>query len=423
MMISITLSNKVTIMNASLNGYIPREAITTCVALFTVLLTHATPAAAQGTSAAFTAGNEAYARQDYKTAAVRFAEACDNGSATACGKLGEMYVKGQGLTASGARAAAPLAKACDGDVASACGALSAIYEQGNGVSQNKNLAVALYEKAKKIDPKLAVAYDDFAVAQRSNLTEYPTQNMWHDPKYKKQPPTPNQIRLLTDAINKDSQSWYSNRYVAESLTNIYTVIYPEYGATFIHGNYLFNKGEKGSLYIRVQDGETCIQYYDVGHCSAIRTAIRAADYASSSKATPAQAAMLTTAINQDSQSWLTRRYDAGTLNNVKVVGRDDKITIIQGHFRYDKGINQAWIAAKIEGGRVQCIDYITYDGGPFEHASCKPVRTQSAQGAANAYRNALQERKGNWNRCVSSYVYKEYHECGSEPGPGFDLDF
>lgn len=98
-------------------------------------------------NAAVTAGNAAYARKDYATAAAQFASACDNGSASACGVLGEMFVSGQGVSASGAKAAGPLAKACDGGMTAACGKLGILFDTGNGVSVNKKRAFDLFNGA------------------------------------------------------------------------------------------------------------------------------------------------------------------------------------------------------------------------------------------------------------------------------------
>jgi TPR repeat protein len=98
-------------------------------------------------NSAVTAGNAAHARKDYKTAASQFAEACDNGSTSACGALGSMYIKGEGVRSSGAGAAAPLAKACDGGIAASCGKLGTLYDAGNGVRANKARAFGLFNGA------------------------------------------------------------------------------------------------------------------------------------------------------------------------------------------------------------------------------------------------------------------------------------
>lgn len=93
------------------------------------------------------AGNAAYARKDYPAAAAQFASACDNGSVSACGALGEMYASGTGLARNGTRAAAPLAKACDGGITASCTKLAVLYDNGDGVSVNKALAFRLYNGA------------------------------------------------------------------------------------------------------------------------------------------------------------------------------------------------------------------------------------------------------------------------------------
>lgn len=102
--------------------------------------------AAIGNNALSTA-NAAYARKDFATAATQYAVGCDAGNATACGKLGEMFVRGEGVKANSARAAGPLAKACDGGVAAACGELASLYAVGDGVGSNTKLAHTLFAKA------------------------------------------------------------------------------------------------------------------------------------------------------------------------------------------------------------------------------------------------------------------------------------
>jgi len=107
----------------------------------------AAPPAPPPASTALNAGNAAYARKDYATAAVQFAKACDAGAVEACGSLGEMYATGQGVKANGKLAAPTLAKACDGGIAKACGTLGTLFDAGNGVSNNKERAFALFGSA------------------------------------------------------------------------------------------------------------------------------------------------------------------------------------------------------------------------------------------------------------------------------------
>lgn len=98
-------------------------------------------------NAAITTGNAAYGRKDFATALAQFAVACDTGNAEACGAVGYMYIQGEGVQASGARAAAPLATACDGGIAIACGRLGLLYDKGSGVGVNKARAFALFNGA------------------------------------------------------------------------------------------------------------------------------------------------------------------------------------------------------------------------------------------------------------------------------------
>jgi Sel1 repeat len=58
-----------------------------------------------------------------------------------------MFVKGEGVSASGARAAAPLAKACDAGIIASCGKLGVLFDSGNGVAPNKARAFALFNTA------------------------------------------------------------------------------------------------------------------------------------------------------------------------------------------------------------------------------------------------------------------------------------
>jgi uncharacterized protein len=55
------------------------------------------PDPAVTSNAAVNAGNAAYARKDFPTAAAQYASACDAGNASACGVLGDMFVKGEGV--------------------------------------------------------------------------------------------------------------------------------------------------------------------------------------------------------------------------------------------------------------------------------------------------------------------------------------
>lgn len=98
-------------------------------------------------NAAVNAGNAAYARRDFVTAASQFALACDAGNASACGALGDMYVKGEGVRPSGARAAGLLARACDAGITVSCGKLGVLYDSGNGVALNKARAFTLFNAA------------------------------------------------------------------------------------------------------------------------------------------------------------------------------------------------------------------------------------------------------------------------------------
>lgn len=106
------------------------------------------PSSPSATSnAALNAGNAAYAQRDFVTAVAQFASACDAGNPTACGALGGMYLRGEGVRASGARAAGPLARACDAGIAASCGSLGVLYDSGNGLSVNRTRAFTLFNGA------------------------------------------------------------------------------------------------------------------------------------------------------------------------------------------------------------------------------------------------------------------------------------
>ncbi len=123
----------------------PRAAAPSSRAVAPALPAAAAPAVAA--NAANLAGIQAYDARDYGTALMRYAEACDQGVATACGSLGAMYFKGTGVSRNGARAAAPLATACDAGQTYACAYLAVLYDNGDGVAANKVLAFRLYNSA------------------------------------------------------------------------------------------------------------------------------------------------------------------------------------------------------------------------------------------------------------------------------------
>lgn len=101
---------------------------------------------AAGDSALYT-GITALVGKDFTTAANKFAEACDFNNVLGCGQLGDMYLAGNGLPRSGARAAPLLARACDGAVTTSCEKLGQIYDNGDGVAVNKARAFTLYDGA------------------------------------------------------------------------------------------------------------------------------------------------------------------------------------------------------------------------------------------------------------------------------------
>lgn len=91
-------------------------------------------------------------------------------------------------------------------------------------------------------------------------------------------------------------------------------------------------------------------------------------------ATSAQARLLTTAIEQDSQGWLANRYDAGSIRNIRVAS-DSGSTTLRGEYTYNGG-NRGWVVARVSAGRVTCLEF--HD----TYGQCSAVRDRAQQASA-----------------------------------------
>ena len=76
-----------------------------------------------------------------------YRKSCDKGDASSCYSLAYMYEKGEGVTQNMQEAARLYRKACDLGYAYACYNLAEMYREGKGVTKNMQEAVRLYNKA------------------------------------------------------------------------------------------------------------------------------------------------------------------------------------------------------------------------------------------------------------------------------------
>lgn len=91
--------------------------------------------------------NEPVAPPDFLIAALQYKEACDQGSAPDCNRLGDLYASGRGVGKDLLRAAALYQRACDGDFATACVSLGLFYQEGRAVAKDQERAARLYQQA------------------------------------------------------------------------------------------------------------------------------------------------------------------------------------------------------------------------------------------------------------------------------------
>lgn len=81
-----------------------------------------------------------------------------------------------------------------------------------------------------------------------------------------------QTALLERAVRQDSGAWAMNRYDVGSMSNV-RVASTGGGATVLRGEYRYNGGSSGWVEARVVGGRVeCLGYWDMGGCSAPRTA-------------------------------------------------------------------------------------------------------------------------------------------------------
>lgn len=74
---------------------------------------------------------------------------CERGSMESCDTLGNMFVSGQGVSASATEAVKLFAKACQGGLGNGCYNLGVMLQNGNGVAKDEGKAVQLYAAACK----------------------------------------------------------------------------------------------------------------------------------------------------------------------------------------------------------------------------------------------------------------------------------
>jgi uncharacterized protein len=91
--------------------------------------------------------SRSYDQRDFERAADLYQDACDDGEASACTRLGLMYGLGEGVARSPKKAADLYRKACDGNDARGCGSLGQVTLDGNGVAKNERRADELFDKA------------------------------------------------------------------------------------------------------------------------------------------------------------------------------------------------------------------------------------------------------------------------------------
>jgi TPR repeat protein len=84
--------------------------------------------------------------KDERRAEVLLTNACEGGSAWACGELGVLFAN-RGTPESLGKAASFLEKACEKDSAGSCAILASLVEKGRGVPRDPDRAGALRKKA------------------------------------------------------------------------------------------------------------------------------------------------------------------------------------------------------------------------------------------------------------------------------------
>lgn len=90
--------------------------------------------------------------KDEVRAAGLFQQGCNGGDAWGCINLGNDFFEGTGVTKDNARAAGLYQQGCNGGIADGCILLGALYEYGVGVTADKARALELYRKAQSLGP-------------------------------------------------------------------------------------------------------------------------------------------------------------------------------------------------------------------------------------------------------------------------------
>ena len=88
-----------------------------------------------------------YGQKRYREALVLFQQACDTNLAQACGYLGFMYAKGQGIAKDLSRSLSFYSKACDAGSSFNCDDVGTFYEFGKGIQKDKEKAKEIYSKS------------------------------------------------------------------------------------------------------------------------------------------------------------------------------------------------------------------------------------------------------------------------------------
>jgi hypothetical protein len=109
-------------------------------------------------------------------------------------------------------------------------------------------------------------------------------------------------------------------------------------------------------------------------------------------------AALQKAVLQDSQGWISNKYDHESLNNMKTISSDDGIVIIKGSYTYNNG-ESGWVAGHFKDGALQCLEY--WDFTPHCNPVRPPVEHMEVQHGQQCHREYVNSCGGYWN-CTPS---------------------
>jgi hypothetical protein len=224
-----------------------------------------------------------------------------------------------------------------------------------------------------------------------------------------------QTQMLERAVSEDAKTWTGYTYDRGSIRNVRVIRYD--GPTVIlQGDYTFNGGLREWVIAEERGGAVqCLRYQSGRACEPVGRSQWSAQLArpaqmvsapqqqvqsappspqvhakSLRRATPAEVRLLTDAIESDSTAWFVNRYDAGSLKNIDVE-QTDQTTILSGEYTFNGG-SSGWIAAKLVGGRIECIRY-------WDTGACSAIRGSGIASSTQAVRAATfpaltdQERK------------------------------